>query len=1118
MLLSTLLKSLGQDVRKESRRKTVRPVISAVEVVEERCLLSNFDLIPPRAPGAGNAPPSGKVNPLTAIPRLNSRPGAPVTIYLDFDGHSESQDWPNSRSDGQQGAVITPVFDVDNDLTTFSDEELRMIEEMWYRISEDYSPFNINVTTIDPGVYNDFETALVSFGGNGSWIGSPGGIAYLNSFNGGPVNTCYVFTDNTGRGGIDHAKGSALAASHEVGHMLGLNHHAVYDAAGNLTAQYDSGRPDLGPIMGAPYGSERETWSLAPDNQGVNSIQDDLAIITGGRNRTVQFRNDDHGNTRQTATQMVITSPDVSVSGVIERNDDVDMFRFQTDTGTISFSAEGLNLKKIYSLANVNYGTNLDLVLNLYSETGTVIATSDSSTTLFASITATVAQGTYYLGVSGTGQYGAIGQYNVTGTVIPLPSIPQMLAPSGTITTPIPEFRWTVGANSIAYELEVDNLTLPRMGYYTQTVSTTTHTPASQFPQGEYQARVRTVAANGSRSEWSNYVQFEIDVPSPSAPVVLRPIGTIGDSFPLFEWSAASNASFYTLEVNQVESPTVQTRKIFKTNYSSTTYTHFDPLKDGTYTIRVQAFNAIGEAGPFSDTVTFTLDAPVPAAPRLTAPWVLSTGPNPRFVWTTVDNAARYDLWVNSLTEGKSQYLRRESLPRNQNYFDPPRFSQGNYVAWIRAVNGNDEAGPWSAKYSFTVDILPPTQPKMTGPTGANNSLTIETINPVFTWTAATRAVRYDLWVNNISTGQAQIIRRNDITTNSFTSISNLPQGNYRAWVRGINAANEVGEWSLAYEFTIDEAAPATPAIVAPVANPAGSVEDPNPTFMWTSTVRAPYYELQIDNISLNIKNVISVRNITEEKYTIPNDKRFGEYTYLARVRGYNNSGDVSDWSPAFRVRIDVPNPTTPVILGPKDTSKDTTPLFRWTHTKSSFRYEILVRDLERNENIVLNVIAFGVDPTQTEAFYALPDAKALRPSTYRFWIRAFNALGQSSSWSASQTFVIQAQNSYELFPSGQELELLHGAAAPVMVASVDSNRPVAPAAVPRSVETTARSTESVPVRYENSRTVAANMESDDLAAIDVAMMMAANPEFGATDFSGSTQNINRRVIRSPKT
>ena len=240
-------------------------------------------------------------------------------------------------------------------------------------------------------------------------------------------------------------------------------------------------------------------------------------------------------------------------------------------------------------------------------------------------------------------------------------------------------------------------------------------------------------------------------------------------------------------------------------------------------------------------------------------------------------------------------------------------------------------------------------------------------------------------------------------------ALNNLPQGDYRAWVRGINSANEVGEWSTVFIFTLDEPVPSIPVITAPVSNPAGSVENPTPTFEWTAEFDAPFYEFRLDDVTLNQTGVIHVTSIQAKSYTIPNAQRLAEHTYVAMVRGINNSGEMSDWSVAYRIRIDVPNPTTPSIIGPSGTSKDRTPTFQWHHNKASVRYEILVRDLERGETIVLQVKSFALDPTGKIAYYTLPDNQALKPGTYRFWIRAFNSVGTASSWSNSQTFVISA-------------------------------------------------------------------------------------------------------------
>ena len=957
------------------------------------------------------------------VPAFSSLPGAPVNVYLDFDGHTETQDWPGARSDGQSGAVVTPVFDIDGDQTTFNAAELDVIKESYLRVAEDFAPFRVNVTTVDPGSYNDFETMRVSIGGNGSWIGSPGGIAWLGSFNNGLVNTCYVFSDNVGFG-ASQAKGIGMAASHEVGHTMNLLHHSVYDSAGNKLAEYDSGRPDLGPIMGAPYGSERETWSSAPDSNGPNSIQDDFAVLTGSANRTVKFRADDYGNTVASAFPYQVTSPTLTVKGIIEQNNDVDMIRFETDAGNISFNVSGLNLKAIIGNNNITFGTNLDAVLRLLDSNGNVIASDNPTKSLFASVSATVPQGIYYLAISGTGQYGAVGQYTVTGNVFPLPAVPVMLAPTGILGDPLPFFSWTIGSNAVDYELQVDRydaVTDTWSSFFSTNVTTNTYTSQFQYPEQSYRARVRTNGTNNAVSAWSNYVAFTVDVPSPGIPTIIRPIGDIGLSIPVFEWTKPANATSYELLVTDTVSGD---RVIYKTNYVGNTYQHFSPLRDGSYSAEVRSSNAVGEFSGWSRKVDFTIDAPIPAAPVLKSPAVLTTSQNPRFTWDLVDGAAIYDLWVNNKTTGKTQYLRKTDISGNATFFDPSFFDQGVYVAWLRGINGNQEAGPWSAPRTFTVDVPVPGKPVMTGPMNADKTTLMTSLNPTFKWDAAARAVRYELWVNNVTTGQLQIIRRSDITDTTFTSLTNLTQGFYRCWVRGINSANEVGEWSNVYTFTIDEPTPQVPVITGPVANPAGSVDNANPIFSWQTSVDAPFYQFLLYEVNPKtgaMSIYINQFGLTQKSFTIPFDKRLKEQTYVARVRAYNVSGDYSNWSSDYRVRIDVPDPVTPTLRGPSGTINDNTPLFIWTHDKASFRYELLIRDMERNENIVIQVSSFGVIPDGNQAYYNLPADKALRNSTYRWWVRAFNSMGTAGGWSNAGTFVIRVTEATK--PAVQPLE-----------------------------------------------------------------------------------------------
>lgn len=951
------------------------------------------------------------------VPVLNSLGGAPVTLYLDFDGHTETDAGWASNNGNQP--IVTPAFDLDGDTSDFSGEELRRMEEIWYRVSEDFSLFNVNVSTVEPAAIRNFESIRVVIGGDGGWIPGAGGVAFLNAFSNGASNTCFAFPSRVGFGGHN----VATVISHEAGHTFGLNHQSEYDANGNKLQDYYGGTPFSAPIMGVGYGTNRDTWWRGPTPVSVTNIQDDMAVMTRRQNRVFNFRPDDFGNSVNTATPLFVNSANLTIPGVLEQNSDADVMRFETNTGDISFAVNGLDLNVIYPGRNLKQGTNLDAILRLYDSSGNLIAEDAPTNALSASLAANVSAGVYYIEVASTNEYGAIGQYTLTGNVIPLPTTPTMLAPTGTLPQPLPVFQWTVGANADYYELEVDDLTRGGLGFYKQNVTGTLHEALEQFPEGDFVARVRTVAPDGSVSDWSEDLAFSIDVPLPGIPQLIRPTGEVGSSFPTFEWTTARNAAVYQLFVRNAGTGE---RVIYKTNYIGNTYKHFDSLADGTYLARVRAGNSVGELSEWSQEVEFIIDSPPPESTQLTAPFRFTTSVNPRFVWDPAGGAAFYDLWVNNDSTGEAQYLRKTDLPGSSTFYDPTRFEQGTYTAWIRAVNGNGDPSIWSQPLVFTVDVLPPNRTRMTGPTASDGSSLITTLNPTFEWEAADRAVRYDLWVNNLSTAEYQIVRRDDITDLSFTSLSDLTQGNYRAWVRGINSAGEVAPWSQAYSFVIDEPTPLKPTIVAPVSNPAGSVDVANPTFVWEIDTDAPAYEFElylVDSQTGDRSLLLSETGLTEKSYTVPNNSRLSERTYIARVRGVNNSGDVGNWSDELRIRIDVPNPVTPRLISPGGSINDSTPTFRWTHHQASFRYELLIRDLERDEMLILQVRSFQLDPTGSDAVYTLPDSRALGNGTYRYWARSFNSLGEASNWSDSGVFVIQAAT--ELPQAEQQLAAL---------------------------------------------------------------------------------------------
>lgn len=347
--------------------------------------------------------PAGAASPLSSLPQLSSLPTARAKLYLDFDGHYQAT-W------GAWSNAVTPAYDLDGDPTTFSASELSAIYEIWARVAEDFAPFNVDVTTIDPHSAADRVVAHVVIGGSYSdWFGSPaGGVAYVGGFFNSAPNVAYVFENNLGNG---YPRYVAEAASHEAGHLFGLDHQALW-SGDRLVQSYNPGDSSWAPIMGVGYASARTTWYNGPTDAGPTAFQDDMAILASAVNG-LGYRPDDYGNTLATAAALPITSGQFQLSGLIHQTSDLDLFSFTTSGGLASFQ-----------LSVAPYGPNLDAVLQLWDASGQVLASSQPASAFGASLSLTLDRGTYYLVAGSAGGYGNVGQYTLSGSVAGVASSP----------------------------------------------------------------------------------------------------------------------------------------------------------------------------------------------------------------------------------------------------------------------------------------------------------------------------------------------------------------------------------------------------------------------------------------------------------------------------------------------------------------------------------------------------------------------------------------------------------------------------------------------------------------------------------------------------------------------
>lgn len=324
---------------------------------------------------------------------LHSKPGSDFTIFLDFDGGiTEGTNWNNSTG---IETLIDIAYTRDSNSGAFSNSELSQMREIWKLVAEDFAPFDVNVTTEDPGV----EALRRNGGGDSAWGGrslhtsntngvcsSCGGVAYINSFSSSVDIPIYTFNKGVSAGGNTH--------SHEAGHALNLSHDGLTNGT-TYYAGHGSGDTSWGPIMGGPGSRDLKTWSIG-DYYNANQMQDDLDRISSLNGFT--YREDDHGDSIGTATPLEIDSTtDLSAFGIIEQNTDVDMFSFETSGGDVSFNIHPFVTHP-----------NLDVWAGIYDSSGTLLHESNPSDNVSASFTnVTLAAGEFFLRVEGVGTHGS---------------------------------------------------------------------------------------------------------------------------------------------------------------------------------------------------------------------------------------------------------------------------------------------------------------------------------------------------------------------------------------------------------------------------------------------------------------------------------------------------------------------------------------------------------------------------------------------------------------------------------------------------------------------------------------------------------------------------------------
>jgi hypothetical protein len=367
------------------------------------------------------------------IPMLNSKVSViHKVLYLDFNGEVViGTAWNSSTSNPTINALPSTL-------------SAAAMLNIWRRMSEDFMPFDVNVTT-DVAKFNAAPATSrmrIVFTPSSSWYpSSVGGVAYLNSFTwgGNPDTPCWVFENALGYS----AKNCAEAGSHEAGHTLSLKHQSIWNASCAKTAEYHnglgSGTTGWAPIMGVGYSKNVTIWHNGTNSNTCTTIQFDHGSngITGAA--FLNYTLDDVGNTYAAGKTLNTNTALLIDSGLISTPTDVDVYKFSIcNNRYMTFNIKPWALD---TTPGVYDAANLDIRFKLFNATTSASLAIDTPLAKLNTLVGiNLPAGSYYFEIDGGGSanysdYGSLGRYYMRISSTNVPAIISAFTTSSLICT-----------------------------------------------------------------------------------------------------------------------------------------------------------------------------------------------------------------------------------------------------------------------------------------------------------------------------------------------------------------------------------------------------------------------------------------------------------------------------------------------------------------------------------------------------------------------------------------------------------------------------------------------------------------------------------------------------------
>lgn len=341
-------------------------------------------------------------------------------IFLDFDGYNHTRKYEYGWHDFYAKPYDPFNNDPNNYNPIFTEKEQLHIINIWQRVSEDFAPFNVDITTEEPDFTKNINTishCLITNNrdlfNNKMPYSNAAGVAFGNIFskvNNKLLNPALVYWNNIGS-----SNNIAETVSHEIGHHMGLKHDGY--ELGKFKFIYYSGDSNnavdsWAPIMGIGYSNRITQWNNG-SYLGANNFQDDIKKLTA----KLGLKKDDYPD----KIEEVLTFLEYPylINGLISHSEDIDLFKFKLLKETDIL----ILIQPLKTIIN-NGGYNLDINFKIYnSENENPIYVNKKEKISKIEKLIRLNPGIYYLAIYGSSHYenkytnyGSLGKY--TGNLI----------------------------------------------------------------------------------------------------------------------------------------------------------------------------------------------------------------------------------------------------------------------------------------------------------------------------------------------------------------------------------------------------------------------------------------------------------------------------------------------------------------------------------------------------------------------------------------------------------------------------------------------------------------------------------------------------------------------------